>query len=198
MTSLGILDLGYGNVFSIQCAFNRLDCKTTLVNTPEGIQSVDRLVVPGVGAAKTALNEIARLELTDVIKTYSKPLLGICLGMQVLAEELTEGADSYQPILGLGLIEGKVEKMSTPSGVLPHMGWNRIQNLQTVENNEQSYFYFAHSYALTSSRDAVGVTEYDETQFVSLVQRENIVGIQCHPERSGQVGESFLKRFLSM
>lgn len=192
---IGILDYGMSNLGSVNSAFARLKAKSVTVKSATEILNCDGLVIPGVGAFSEAMKQLSRLQAEIAqFAASGRPILGICLGMQVLFEEGTENGISE----GLGLLQGKVEKLSAPK--LPHVGWNEVKqtgNAGLFRNiTDNSCFYFVHSYACNPSRkkDIVATTVF-ENRFASAVERGNILGVQFHPEKSGKVGEALLKNF---
>ncbi len=195
---IGILDYGVGNLGSVSYAFKRIKTKSKIVKTAVEIRKCDALVVPGVGAFKTGMAGLKPVKSAVVEFAKSgKPVLGICLGMQLLFEKGTEGGSTA----GLAIFEGRVEKMNAPK--LPHVGWNQVKQKKKsllfsgIEDN--SYFYFVHSYACKPKKAAcvVGATKF-YMEFVSVVEQGNVFGVQFHPEKSGKNGEKMLKNFCKM
>ena len=200
MQTIHIVDYGMGNLHSVQKAFAFLGAQPVLTQDTEQIEQAERLVLPGVGAFADAMEELERLRLTDAIRTAADkgtPLLGICLGMQLLFESSAEGGGCP----GLGLLEGRIEKLPDKGLKIPHMGWN------TVVNKDAAFFgalpeafsvYFVHSFAaLDAGKPYVaGVTEYG-VPFACAVRQGNVFGAQFHPEKSGENGMQILRNFLA-
>lgn len=192
-----IIELGCANTASIQFAFERLSTETKLSSNPDDISHADKLILPGVGAASFAMSRIHQLGLYDIIRKYERPLLGICLGQQLLFEASDEGNTQC-----LGLIKGRVKKMiATDNLVIPHMGWNEIQNIKpdplTHNIAEDDYAYFVHSYACPIGAETLATCSYTD-DFAAMVRRDNIWGAQFHPERSSEVGAHILRNFLKL
>jgi len=197
---IGIVDYGMGNLRSVFNALTFLDCQASFVTTPAQIKSCDHLILPGVGAYAKAMSNLTAAGLIPVIQEYAKakkPLLGICLGMQLLS---SRGTEPY-PCNGLDLISGDVNILCPPSGFeLPHVGWNTIELARPhpVFNGVKhlSDFYFVHSYHFIPSQPNDGLTMTDYGQrFVSTVARNNILGVQFHPEKSQDNGLKILENF---
>ena len=195
---IGLLDYGGSNLASVSSAFARLGAKTRIVRRPGEISACDALVIPGVGSFNAAMERLAPLRpAISAFAESGKPALGICLGMQVLFEKGSEGGD----VKGLGLLSGSVEKMGF-APKLPHVGWNTavaVRESPLFRGLGKEWFYFVHSFACKPSResDLLAVTEYGQL-FASAVERENVLGVQFHPEKSGAAGERLLKNFLEM
>ncbi|MFC2091753.1 imidazole glycerol phosphate synthase subunit HisH [Elusimicrobiota bacterium] len=194
-----VVDYGLGNITSVCRAFEKVGADVMVVSDPEDIIGARKIVLPGVGAFKKAMDNIRNLELLDCLKEYYNSgcaYLGICLGMQVLFEVSHEhGINS-----GFGAISGSVEMFC--EGVrIPHIGWNQVEISVPddifcgIDNN--SYFYFDHSYRVGVCEEGAvrGRTEYG-TSFVSAVRKANIWGVQFHPEKSGSVGLKMIKNFV--
>ena len=193
-----IVDYGLGNLGSVSRGFARAGIETKISRDLKEIKNADSLILPGVGAFRDAINALNDLELVQPIKDFVKSgkyMIGICLGMQLLYEKSFE----YGEYDGLGLIEGNVDFLDIDLKV-PHMGWN---NLKFEKNNdeilkfikEDSYGYFVHSYyASSSNKELVAFAEY-EKKIPGIVRKENVYGLQFHPEKSGQVGENILKAY---
>lgn len=196
MTDLVIIDAGGANLGSVRAAFARLGVRPELSRDPARIAAAERLVLPGVGAAAPVMKTLRDSGLDALLRSLKTPLLGVCIGMQVLFERSEEG-----DVAGLGLLRGQVRKLPASPGIrLPHMGWNRLARrvdsplLEGIEEGAQAYF--VHSYGVIGSADAIAETEHGST-FCAAVARGNIAGAQFHPERSGDVGARFLRNFLS-
>ena len=200
-SAVTILDYGVGNLGSIGNMFRRLGVSVEFARRAEDVLAAKRLVVPGVGAFDHGMESLLRLGLVDVIREFARsgsPLLGICLGMQLLGESSAEGKLS-----GLGLINAKCSRFVSSAEaplLVPHMGWNTVEVVRSVSlfegaGNEQQRFYFTHSYYMECDPAVVvGVTEYG-AKFVSAVADGNIMGVQFHPEKSHRFGMGMLQRF---
>ena len=196
-----VLDYGSGNVASVYNLINRLGYDIKVSNKAEDIKKSSHLILPGVGAFGASIekikNNISIELLSDEVKVKKKPFLGICVGMQVLAEKGLEFG-SHE---GLGWIEGTVEKINAK--VLPHVGWNNIEmkkNSPIFSNiKNASDFYFVNSYAfkVKDNNFIIAETTYENT-FCSAVQKENIFGVQFHPEKSQKVGQDIIENFLKV
>ena len=190
--SLSIVSFDYGNVESIRLAFARLGVEAEMVTTPAEVERAERLVLPGVGAAGFAMQRIRAAGLEQPLRDYSRPLIGICLGMQLLFES-SEEADTQC----LGLLPGRVAKMAPePGRPIPHMGWSRLAEVAPgLGLSDGDYVYFAHSFACPDSPATAAVTDYGRRIPVA-VRSGNLTGAQFHPERSSDAGARFLKAFL--
>ena len=189
---LAIIDLTYGNVGSIQLAFERLGLSPVLTSDPAEIKSADRVVLPGVGAAGYAMQRIGELGLRGLLSSLEQPALGICLGMQLLFER-SEEADTQC----LGIIPGRVRALQPePGRPVPHMGWSAVQVRDPAIGLESGhYVYFAHGYAVDSGPATIASVDYG-SEIPAVVRKDNWLGAQFHPERSGEAGARFLKAFL--
>jgi len=195
---LVIIDTGCANLASVKFAFERLGVEPAISDDFGIIRQADKLVLPGVGAAPYAMENIRSKNLIDIIKTAKQPLMGICLGMQLLYDSLEEGG---KVIDGLGLIPGHVGALDTRDLPSPHMGWNQLHPLSdfALMDNIQSgdYAYFVHSYGAPLSEHTVAACHYGNP-FTAVVRRDNIMGCQFHPERSSKVGAKILKNFVEL
>ena len=194
---IGIIDYGAGNLFSVKNALDYIGLENEITNDAKKLIEADALILPGVGAFADAMGMLTKSGLIPVIKEQAKkkPLLGICLGMQILFEKGLE----FGVTDGLGLIEGTVEPIKAPGLKIPHMGWNSLDYVNPcplLEGvPEGSYVYFVHSYmAVTKQENIAATCNYGGT-VTALVQRGNIFGAQFHPEKSGEVGLKMLKNF---
>jgi glutamine amidotransferase len=157
----------------------------------------DKLFLPGVGTAQAAMDQIRERDLIELIQACTQPVLGICLGMQILGSH----SDENQGVQTLGIIDEPVLKMTDHGLPLPHMGWNRVyakagdRLFRDIEDG--SYFYFVHSYAMPVCGSTIAQANYGEP-FTAAVQKDNFYGVQFHPERSGAAGAKLLKNFLEM
>ncbi|HJP67891.1 MAG TPA: imidazole glycerol phosphate synthase subunit HisH [Sphingomicrobium sp.] len=190
---LVIVDLGCGNVGSVRLAFGRFGLEPIVTADAEEISSADRVILPGVGAAGFAMQQIDALALRETLTRLRQPALGICLGMQLLFEQSDEASTSC-----LGLIPGRVHSLEPRAGhPVPHMGWTRISaNVADIGLADGDYVYFAHSFACDAGPAAVATADYTRT-FAAAVRKDNWLGAQFHPERSGAAGARFLESFLS-
>lgn len=195
---IAIIDYGAGNTFNVQKAFDFLGVETVLTSDPKVIDQSSALVLPGVGAFKAAMDNLQAAGLVDIIKTTvanGKPLLGICLGMQMLFDY----SEEYGQTTGLGLIPGKVIAIPESDLLVPQMGWNQqILHKPTSVFKEvaNQYTYFVHSYyAQTDPQYITSTVDYG-VQVPAIVERDQVIGMQFHPEKSGQVGLQLLKDFV--
>ncbi len=192
MSALAILDLGYGNTDSIRLAFARLGIEAALVRDAASVEAAERLILPGVGAAGYAMARLRDAGLVEPLKRRTKPLLGICLGMQMLFDASDEG-----DTLLLGLIPGRVRALDpAPRQPVPHMGWTRIEEAQGVGLANGDYVYFAHGFACDDGPATAARVTYDRP-IPAAVRHGHLWGAQFHPERSSAAGASFLKAFLA-
>jgi imidazole glycerol-phosphate synthase subunit HisH len=192
-----IVDSGGANLASLQYAFERLGARATITTDGTTIASADRVVLPGVGAAGHAMERLRAAGLTNVLRTLTQPVLGICLGMQLLALHSNEGPTSC-----LGLLSCAAHSIHpTPGCPVPHMGWNELTRLiadPLLEGvNEGDFAYFAHSYTLPITEHTLARCEYSGA-FSAVMRRRNFWGTQFHPERSGKTGARVLENFLKL
>ena len=194
MSNITIIDTQCANLSSVKFAFERLGYSAEITNDLNKIKSADKLILPGVGTAKAAMLNLQRLGLVEVIQTLTQPVLGICLGMQLMTEFSTEGNVST-----LGLMSGKTELISDTGLPLPHMGWNRVnfdENCPLFDGIAQnSHFYFVHSYAVQPNENTIATSCYG-VDFSAAIANKNFYGVQFHPERSGENGAMLLRNFV--
>lgn len=191
--TLALVDLGCGNLGSVALAFERLGIAATITAEPGAIAAADKVILPGVGAAGFAMERIAALGLSEPLRALTQPVLGICLGMQLLfAHSEEEGTDC------LGIIAGKVRKLEPAPGMpVPHMGWSRLDVAdESIGLRSGDYVYFAHGFACDDGPWTVASAEYGRT-IPAVVRHRNFLGAQFHPERSGPAGARFLEAFLA-
>lgn len=192
-----ILDTGCANLSSVQWAVQRLGYTPTVSRDAAAILQADKLFLPGVGTAQAAMDQLQQRQLVSLIKTCTQPVLGICLGMQLLGS----ASDETKGVTTLGIIDQPVKTMDPHGLPLPHMGWNQVTAqaghplFRNIDNN--AYFYFVHSYAMPVNACTIAQCEYGEP-FTAAVQKDNFLGVQFHPERSGKAGAQLLKNFLEM
>ncbi len=192
-----ILDTGCANLASVTYAIRRLGYKPIVSSEAEIVRTANKLFLPGVGTASAAMKQLEQRQLIPLIHSLTQPVLGICLGMQLLANVSAEG--NNVPLLKL--IDAAVEKMAPEGLPLPHMGWNQVKahagNPLFRDIADNTRFYFVHSYALPIGEYTIAQTEYGNT-FSSAIAKDNFFGVQFHPERSGAAGAQLLKNFLEM
>ena len=189
-----IINYGAGNIQSIMFAIERLGYKAVLSSNSEEIKAADKVIFPGVGEASSAMKMLVESGLDTLIPTLKQPVLGICLGMQLMCKSSEEGDTR-----GLGIFNVDVIKFSNKVKV-PQMGWNQIYNLKSPlfqGINENEYMYLVHSFYAPLCNEAIAITDY-EVEYASALQKDNFYGTQFHPEKSGDVGEQILSNFLKM
>ena len=191
---ISIINYGAGNIQSIMFAIERLGFKAILSSNPDEIKAADKVIFPGVGEASSAMKMLTSSGLDTLIPTLKQPVLGICLGMQLMCKSSEEGKTE-----GLGIFDVDVVKFSNKVKV-PQMGWNQIYNLKSplfAGINENEYMYLVHSFYAPLCNEAIATTNY-EVEYASALQKDNFYGTQFHPEKSGDVGEQILGNFLKM
>jgi len=199
MSKIVMIDAGGANTGSVRAAFSRLGVDAPLVTDAASILNAERVILPGVGTAKQVMARLDALNLVktlQTLQTLKTPLLGICVGMQVLFEHSEE-----DNVDGLGILPGKVRKLTESPGLrIPHMGWNTLQPLKPshlldgIAANARAYF--VHSYAADITDDCIAACTYTRP-FAALVERGNISGAQFHPERSADIGARLIANFIA-
>ncbi|WP_397362773.1 imidazole glycerol phosphate synthase subunit HisH [Olleya sp. R77988] len=191
---LVIIDYGAGNIKSIQFAFKRLGYDAILSNNPDEIKEADKVIFPGVGEANSAMKMLKASGLDALIPTLKQPVLGICLGMQLMCNTSEEGNTK-----GLGIFNVDVKRFSNAVKV-PQMGWNTISDLKSPlfkDVNEKAFMYLVHSFYVEACNEQIATTNY-EFNYASALQKDNFYGVQFHPEKSSIEGEQILKNFLAL
>ncbi len=193
MSKVVIIDYGAGNIQSVQFALERLGVQAVLTHNKEDILSADKVIFPGVGHATPAIKSLQEKGLDKLIPTLTQPMLGICLGMQLMCSFSEENNQN-----GLGIFSTNVKRFSGQEKV-PHIGWNNIkirggQLLEGLKGNP--YVYFVHSYYAEINNETIASTDYGQ-DFSAALQKNNFYGCQFHPEKSGEVGEQILRNFLT-
>ncbi|MEH7501357.1 imidazole glycerol phosphate synthase subunit HisH [Neobacillus drentensis] len=199
---IGIVDYGMGNLFSVSKALERLGADYFISASKHELLQADGLILPGVGSFRDAMERLPVETIKEFVAS-GKPLLGICLGMQLLFEQSEENG----PTKGLGLLPGSVRRFpgKTQMGErykVPHMGWNRLEFVKKsplLKNVEEDYVYFVHSYYVDAENNDVLLAKADYIEQVSaVVGRDNVMGMQFHPEKSSKLGMALLDNFLQM
>ena len=189
---VAIIDYDAGNVRSLQFALERLGVESVLTADSEVIKTAEKVIFPGQGAAGSAMEKLQQTGLDQLIPTLQQPVLGICLGMQLLCDATEEG-----DVKGLGIVSGKVIRFSDQVKV-PQMGWNTISKLQTTlfkGIKEEDFMYLVHSYYVPLLPETIAQSNYDGAYSVAL-QKDNFYGVQFHPEKSSTAGSQLLQNFL--
>lgn len=190
---LVIINYGAGNIQSIMFAIERLGYKAVLSNNPDEIKAADKVIFPGVGEASYAMKMLKESGLDVLIPTLKQPVLGICLGMQLMCNSSEEGNTK-----GLGIFDVDVVKFTSKVKV-PQMGWNNIYNLKSdlfSDIAENEYMYLVHSFYAPLCAETIATTNY-ELEYSSALENDNFYGTQFHPEKSGDIGEQILNNFLA-
>ncbi|RLA83860.1 MAG: imidazole glycerol phosphate synthase subunit HisH [Epsilonproteobacteria bacterium] len=194
---IGIVNYGIaGNIHSIEKAIKAAGGQTLVINKPEQFNEVDKLVLPGVGSFKDAMQELENDNFLEPLRNNTKPILGICLGMQILS---TVGFE-YGTTQGLDFITAEVKPMQVDAKV-PHVGFNTIDvvnNNEVLNDLEDEEFYFMHSYEVVNYTEIATLTNYANHKFVSSVKKGNIYGVQFHPEKSREAGIKLFKNFINL
>ncbi|AHG60266.1 imidazole glycerol phosphate synthase subunit HisH [Buchnera aphidicola] len=192
-----IVDTGCANLTSIQVAIKRLGYNSIITSQPSILSKSKKIFLPGVGTASAVMKVLSEKKLINIIRDFKKPILGICLGMQLLCNF----SEECQGVKTIGIIPTAVLRLKTNNLPLPHIGWNQIAFdtfhplFEKISNN--SRFYFVHSYIVPINQYTLSTTDYG-INFSSVIQKNNFFGVQFHPEKSGHVGSQLLKNFLEM
>lgn len=193
---VAIIDAGGANFNSIQIALMRQKASSIVTSNSELIKNAKKVILPGVGSAKYAMERICKLGLYGVVRSLTQPVLGVCVGQQILCSFSEEGNTEC-----LGLIPLKVRKLQN-ARIIPHMGWNNLNHLKDnplisgIQRNED--FYFVHSYAPEVKDDYVVSSCFYGEEFAAVIKKDNFYGVQFHPEKSGSIGEKLLINFINM
>ncbi len=194
---IAIIDYGVGNLGSVKNALDYLGLENKITSQPEEILSADKVILPGVGAFSDAMEAFLHLGLDKVLHQcieQGKPILGICVGMQMLFE----GSYEYGYHKGLAIFKGNIIRFDDTSYKVPHIGWNQIKAVKEsplLKGVHDEYVYFVHSYHVDDSPFSIATTTYADTTFPCVVAKDNIYATQFHPEKSGSVGLKILKNF---
>ena len=191
---IAIIDYGAGNIQSVLFALERLGVEANLTNNPEEIKAAEKVIFPGVGHATPALNALKKTGLDQLIPQLKQPVLGVCLGMQLMCRFSEENNEE-----ALGIFNVDVKKFPANEKV-PHMGWNSIEvkeNPLVKDIQDNSYFYFVHSYYAELGKETIATTQYG-LPFSAALQKDNFYGCQFHPEKSGGVGQKILENFIKL
>lgn len=192
--NLKIVNYGAGNIKSIQFAFQRLGYNAILSNNPDEIMKADKVIFPGVGEASSAMTMLRESGLDQLIPKLKQPVLGICLGMQLMCNQTEEGNTK-----GLQIFDVDIKRFSNKVKV-PQMGWNTIANLKSDLFNgikENEYMYLVHSFYAENCEESIANSIYD-LEYASALKKDNFYGVQFHPEKSSRAGEQILKNFLAL
>ena len=198
---VGLIDYGMGNLHSVRQSFKRLNHPLKVIEKPKDLKNCDALILPGVGAFDPAIRNLEKTELIPNIKHWvieGRPLLGICLGLQLLFDSSDEGK-----LKGLGLLKGNVSKLaSNQKERVPHMGWALVNQVNECpllkEGDISNWMYFVHSYsAIPQSEDLAATVEFGHTSITAMVWKDNFGACQFHPEKSGKAGERLLSRWIT-
>ncbi|MBT8078934.1 MAG: imidazole glycerol phosphate synthase subunit HisH [Gammaproteobacteria bacterium] len=194
---VAIVDSGGANIASLQHAFGRIGVAAELSADPESIRAATHVVLPGVGAAADAMQRLAERNLSDAVRTLKQPVLGICLGMQLLADASDEDSATC-----LGVLPGRSTALpASPESPVPHMGWSRIAinrpDALLAGIDDGCYFYFLHSFALAPSAHSLA-TACHGVEFSAVLQHRNFRAVQFHPERSSRAGARLLSNFVGL
>jgi glutamine amidotransferase len=193
--NVAIVKYNAGNIESVKNALNRLQVDSIVSDNAEVLRSADKVIFPGVGEASTAMEYLRERNLDKVIKSLTQPVLGICLGMQLLCDYSEENETKC-----LGLLPYKVKLFESEELKIPHMGWNTISDLkgELFENiKDNSYVYFVHSFYVEDGRETMATCDYS-LKFSAAIQYKNFYAVQFHTEKSGEVGEKILGNFLRL
>lgn len=191
---IAVIKYKAGNLASVANALNRLEAPFFLASTPQDLESSRAVIFPGVGHAGAAMDSLKELELDQWIRETTKPVLGICVGMQLLFEGSDEGNTE-----GLGVIPGRLKRFDDSQAKVPHMGWNTLNELNDhplLKNiSEKDFMYFVHSYYAAPNEYTIAKSNYIN-DFAAVVAKDNFMGVQFHPEKSGYAGSHIMQNYL--
>jgi len=191
---VSIIKYNAGNVHSVASALRRMDIEPAITDDPEILRSSDKVIFPGVGEASTAMNYLREKNLDKLIPTLTQPFLGICLGLQLMCDSSEENDAKC-----LGIFNVKVKKFEEGLKI-PHMGWNNFVELKSPVFNgisTEDFVYFVHSYYAPISDESIAITDYG-VKFSAAMEKDNFIGMQYHPEKSGKVGAKILENFINL
>jgi len=194
---IAIIDYEAGNLASVSNALNRLNAEHIVTNKANELDAADGIIFPGVGHAQPAMESLKKNNLTKWLNQCKKPILGICLGMQLMFESSEEGNGTN----GLGIIPGRLKRFESSKQKVPHMGWNTYSErgddplLNGIDNED--HFYYVHSYRAPCNSYTIARCNYTK-DFAAAVRKENFWGVQFHPEKSGEAGAKLLENFLAI
>jgi glutamine amidotransferase len=195
-----VVDYDAGNLYNVANALRFLGIDFKFSGDPDEVSRADRVILPGVGSARAAMNSLEQQGLTGVIRELDVPFLGICLGLQLLYEKSEEDETPC-----LGILPGSIRRFDSSTVKVPHIGWNQVDWRESGENgnllagiSQSAFFYFVHSYYAPVAEDITVATTGYEVTFSSVIRKGNFVGCQFHPERSGEVGLKLFKNFLEV
>ena len=194
---IAFIDCGGANLRSVSYALEKLNIDYHICNKKKQIKDAEALVLPGVGAAKNVMNTLKNQDLTETIKNFKNPILGICVGMQILSDQGHEDKTTR----GLGIIGGEIKKFKSKKLIVPHMGWNSVrlnkEDPVITNNLDNKDFYFVHSYIFQNIKksNVLANTHYGK-KFPSIVKKGNIYGVQFHPEKSHKYGLNLIKNYI--
>lgn len=203
---IGIINYNAGNLQSVCNTLDQMGVEYMVSENPKDFETpeITKIIFPGVGHAKSCMTELKKRKFDIFLKNTQKPVLGICVGMQLLFEYSEEGDDSGENTQCLGIIKGSVKKFKISDvKIIPHMGWNEVSKISYKHwifdgIDDYSDFYFVHSYyCFPENRvDILGMTDYEQFSFCSAVHYQNFIGVQFHPEKSSMVGKKILENFI--
>lgn len=195
---IAIVKYNAGNIQSVIYALNRLGIDPVLTDNAEELASADKVIFPGVGEASTAMSYLKAAQLDKVLPELKQPMLGVCIGLQLMCSHSEEGDTKC-----LNIFPQEVRKFQAKEGFkIPHMGWNNLDNLKTPlfrgVKNHDSFVYYVHSFAAELSDYTIGSTDYAGVTYSAALHRDNFYAVQFHPEKSGVVGEGIIKNFIDI
>ena len=193
--TVAIVKYNAGNIASVQTALARLGVESAVSDDPEVLRTAERVIFPGVGEASTAMAYLRDKKLDETVRSLTQPVLGICLGMQLLC-----GHSEENDAVCLGILPNRVRRFAASDLKVPHMGWNTLASMRSPLFDgvaENSYAYFVHGYYVEPSRETIATCSYG-VEFAAAVNHDNFYAVQFHPEKSGAAGDKVLENFLSL